>query len=252
MPAERLQKLLSRAGIASRREAERWIAAGRVTVNGVVASLGTKADPERDVVAVDGRPLADLPRRLRRKRYVMLHKPRGVLTTMHDPQGRPTVADLCRRYGLEGLHPVGRLDFDSEGLLLLTDDGELTFALTHPRHQVPKVYHVLVRGAVTPDGLRRLREGVLLEDGPARAATARRLRRENGATWVEITIHEGRKRQVRRMCAAVGWRVLRLVRVAVGPLRLGDLAPGRLRALRPSEVEALSRAAGVRRPRSPA
>ncbi|HEY8394313.1 MAG TPA: pseudouridine synthase [Thermaerobacter sp.] len=252
MPAERLQKLLSRAGIASRREAERWIAAGRVTVNGVVATLGTKADPERDVVAVDGCPLGDLPHRLRRKRYVMLHKPRGVLTTMHDPQGRPTVADLCRRHGLEGLHPVGRLDFDSEGLLLLTDDGELTFALTHPRHEVPKVYHVLVRGAVTPDKLRRLREGVLLDDGPALAVTARRLRRENGATWVEITIREGRKRQVRRMCAAVGWRVLRLVRVAVGPLRLGDLAPGRWRPLRPEEVEALSRAAGIRRPRPPA
>ena len=248
MPAERLQKLLSRAGIASRRQAEAWIAAGRVTVNGVPARLGDKADPDRDVIAVDGRPLADLPARLARKRYVMLHKPRGVVTTLRDPQGRPCVGDLCRRAGLTGLHPVGRLDYDSEGLLLLTDDGELTFALTHPRHQVDKVYHVLVRGDLAEERLRRLESGLLLEDGPARAASARILRRRPGGGWVEIVLREGRKRQVRRMCRAVGWEVRRLVRVAIGPLRLGRLAPGRWRHLRPGEVAALRRAAGLDEP----
>ena len=243
--AERLQKLLSRAGIASRRQAEAWIAAGRVTVNGRPAVLGTRADPERDVIAIDGRPLGDLPRRLARKRYVLFHKPRGMVTTLRDPQGRPSVGDFCRRVGLAGLHPVGRLDVDSEGLLLLTDDGELTFALTHPRHQVDKVYHVLVRGPLEARRLRRLRDGVLLDDGPARARAARILRRRPGGGWVEVVLREGRKRQVRRMCRAVGWDVVRLVRVAVGPLRLGRLAPGRWRPLTRAEVRALREAAGL-------
>lgn len=245
MPAERLQKLLSRAGIASRRRAEAWIAAGRVTVNGRPAVLGTRANPERDVIAIDGRPLGDLPRRLARKRYVLFHKPRGMVTTLRDPQGRPSVGDFCRRVGLAGLHPVGRLDVDSEGLLLLTDDGELTFALTHPRHEVDKVYHVLVRGPLEARRLRRLRDGVLLDDGPARARAARILRRRPGGGWVEVVLREGRKRQVRRMCRAVGWDVVRLVRVAVGPLRLGRLAPGRWRPLTRAEVRALREAAGL-------
>ena len=245
MPAERLQKLLSRAGIASRRQVEAWIAAGRITVNGRPAVLGTRADPAQDVIAVDGRPLADLDRRLARKRYVMLHKPRGMVTTLRDPQGRPSVGDFLRRNGLHGLHPVGRLDFDSEGLLLLTDDGELTFALTHPRHEVDKVYHVLVRGPVEAARLRRLRDGVLLDDGPARARVARLVRPRPGGGWVEVVLREGRKRQVRRMCQAVGWTVVRLVRVAVGPLRLGGLPPGAWRPLTAQEVAALRAAAGL-------
>ncbi|EKP93880.1 pseudouridine synthase [Thermaerobacter subterraneus] len=253
MPAERLQKILSRAGVASRRQVEAWIAAGRLTVNGRPAVLGTRADPARDVIALDGRPLAGLAERLSRKRYVLFHKPRGMVTTLRDPQGRPNVGDFCRRHGLQGLHPVGRLDFDSEGLLLLTDDGELTFALTHPRHEVDKVYHVLVRGDLDPARLRRLRDGVLLDDGPARARIARVLRPRPGGGWVEVVLREGRKRQVRRMCQAVGWQVVRLVRVAVGPLRLGRLAAGAWRPLSRQEVESLRVAAGLPpRPDEPA
>lgn len=245
MPAERVQKLLSRAGIASRRQAEAWIAAGRVRVNGKPVTLGAKADPAVDVIAIDGRPLTDLRARLGRKRYVMLHKPRGVVTTLRDPQGRPCVGDLCRRFGLDGLHPVGRLDRDSEGLLLLTDDGALTLALTHPRHQVDKVYRVRVEGSLRGHRLLQLERGVQLADGPARAARARLLRRLPDGGWIEIVLREGRKRQVRRMCGAVGWGVRRLIRVAIGPVRLGNLPAGSWRPLHRAEVNALFRAAGL-------
>jgi 23S rRNA pseudouridine2605 synthase len=237
--AVRLQKLLAEAGVASRRGAERLITAGRVSVNGVpVVELGARADPERDRVEVDGRRLP----RAEAKRYVLLHKPAGYLTTREDPRQRPRVFDLLPDLGVR-LHPVGRLDLDAEGLLLLTNDGALTYRLTHPRHGVRRVYHVLVDGAAGPAALRTLEAGVTLEDGPARVARARRLRDAGpGAAWVELTLAEGRYHEVKRLCRAVGLAVRRLRRVAFGPLGLGSLAAGRWRELRAAEVERLRRA----------
>jgi len=175
---------------------------------------------------------------------VLLHKPAGYLTTRDDPGRRPRVFDLLPDLGVR-LHPVGRLDYDAEGLLLLTNDGGLTYRLTHPRHGVARVYHVLVDGRADDSALASLRRGVLLEDGPARAETARRLRRAGpGQAWLELTLAEGRYREVKRLCRAVGLPVRRLVRVAFGPLRIGRLAPGRWRALTPREEAALG-VAGV-------
>ncbi len=239
MPPVRLQKLLAEAGVASRRGAERLIQAGRVTLNGrVVTELGVQADPERDRIRVDGRAL---PRR-EPKRYLALHKPRGYLTTREDPRGRPRVFDLLPDVG-ERLHAVGRLDFDAEGLLLLTNDGELTYRLTHPRHGVPRVYHVCVEGRGDPATLAALRRGVLLEDGPARADEARWLRSAGpGRAWIALTLREGRYREVKRLCRAVGLSVERLVRVGYGPVRLGRLAPGAWRELTPRELTGLAAA----------
>jgi 23S rRNA pseudouridine2605 synthase len=232
----RLQKLLAEAGIASRRGAERLIREGRVSVNGVaVVELGARADPERDRVAVDGRDI----RRPEPKRYVLLHKPPGYLTTREDPRGRPLAFDLLPDLGAR-LHSVGRLDYDAEGLLLLTNDGELTYRLTHPRYGVPRTYHLLVAGQVDDRALARLRRGVLLEDGPARPDEARRLdRAQAGHTWLALTLREGRYREVKRLCRAVDLRLVRLVRVAYGPLRLGRLLPGGWRNVTPRELAAL-------------
>jgi pseudouridine synthase len=236
MPPVRLQKLLAEAGVASRRAAERLIAAGRVRVNGVaVVEPGTHADPLRDTVEVDGRPLP----KAESKRYVLLHKPRGYLTTREDPRGRPRVFDLVPDLGVR-LHSVGRLDFDAEGLLLLTNDGELTYRLTHPRHGVRRVYHVLVEGRLDSAVLEALERGVALEDGPARVERARLLRPEGaGRHWVELSLAEGRYREVKRLCRAVGLVVQRLRRVAFGPLRLGDLPSGQWRELTATEVTRL-------------
>jgi 23S rRNA pseudouridine2605 synthase len=237
MPPVRLHKLLAEAGVASRRAAERLIAAGRVRVNGVATvEPGAHADPLRDVVEVDGRPLP----RAEPKRYVLLHKPRGFLTTREDPRDRPRVFDLVPDLGVR-LHSVGRLDFDAEGLLLLTNDGALTYRLTHPRHGVRRVYHALVEGRVTPAVLEALRRGVVLEDGPAHVERARRLGgAEAGLHWVELHLTEGRYREVKRLCLAVGLVVRRLRRVAFGPLDLGRLALGKWRELTPTEVESLA------------
>jgi 23S rRNA pseudouridine2605 synthase len=232
----RLQKLLAEAGIASRRGAERLIEEGRVSVNGVpVVELGARADPERDRIAVDGREI----RRPEPKRYVVLHKPPGYLTTREDPRGRPRVFDLLPDLGLR-LHSVGRLDYDAEGLLLLTNDGDLTYRLTHPRYGVARTYRVLVAGPVDERVLARLRRGVLLEDGPARADEARRVGRNTGGqAWLALTLREGRYREVKRLCRAVDLRVVRLVRVAYGPLRLGRLLPGGWRNVSRGELAAL-------------
>jgi 23S rRNA pseudouridine2605 synthase len=237
---ERLQKYLAHAGVASRRRCEQLIVAGRVTVNGeTVTVLGTQVDPQRDRVEVDGKPIT-LPRR---HTYLLLNKPRGYLSTARDLHGRPTVMDLIPP-GTR-VYPVGRLDMDSEGLLLLTDDGELAQRLTHPSYEHDREYHVWVDGRPEERSLQRLREGIELEDGPTWPAEVAVLRRERGGTWLRFVIHEGRTRQVRRMCEAVGHRVRRLIRVAMGPLTLRDLAEGQHRALTRQEQRALRQAVGL-------
>ena len=231
----RLAKYLAHAGVASRRAAEEIVRAGRVTVDGEVVE-----DPARDVddsraVTVDGRRVAGAEERV----VWLVHKPPGVVSTARDTHGRRTVVDLVDAGGAR-LYPVGRLDADSSGLILLTNDGELANALTHPRYEVPKTYRARVaRAPVADRAIRRLREGVQLEDGMTAPARVRRA----GADVLEITIHEGRNRQVRRMCEAVGHRVLSLERVAFGPLRLGDLPPGAARRLTGSELDRLRRPA---------
>lgn len=237
---ERLHKFLSRAGVASRRKSEELIAAGRVKVNGETVSLpGSKIDPERDRVEVDGRPVAPVKEHV----YWLLNKPAGYVSTVRDPQGRPTVVDLVKPSSR--LYPVGRLDQDSEGLLLLTDDGELTQRLTHPRYEHEKEYHVLVTGRPAQSALQRLRAGVQLEDGLTSAADVIVLRSEADGTWLRFVIHEGRKRQLRRMCDAVGHPARRIIRVRMGPLSLGDLAAGQYRPLTAQEQTRLRQAAGL-------
>jgi pseudouridine synthase len=237
---ERLHKFLSRAGVASRRKCEELIAAGRVKVNGETVSLpGSKVDPERDRIEVDGRPIT-LPREYV---YLLLNKPVGYVSTVRDTQGRPTVMELVDRS--ERLYPVGRLDIDSEGLLLLTDDGELTQRLTHPSYEHEKEYHVLVHGQPTQCTLQRLRQGIELEDGFTWPADVTVLRQDSGGTWLRFVIHEGRKRQLRRMCQAVGHSVQRLTRVRMGPLTLGDLSQGQCRPLTVEERTLLRKAAGL-------
>lgn len=233
---KRLNKILAEAGLASRRGSERLIAEGRVAVNGQVVTLqGAAADPERDRITVDGRPLgAPEP-----KRYVLLNKPRGYLTSRMDPRGRPVVLDLVRGERVR-LFPVGRLDFDAEGLLLLTNDGALAQRLLHPRFGIRRVYEVEVEGRVSRAALPRWERGVPLADGPARPAEVRLLRRTRATTWLRLAFTEGRYREVKRFCQALGHQVLRLRRVAFGPLRLGRLAPGATRLLTAAEIARLS------------
>jgi 23S rRNA pseudouridine2605 synthase len=229
---ERLQKILAQAGLGSRRACEELIAAGRVRVNGSVAELGARADPESDRIEVDGAPVGVRPGLV----HYLLNKPDGVVTTASDPQGRPTVVDLVPSE--PRVFPVGRLDADTEGLLLLTNDGELAHRLTHPSFGVDKEYLAEVEGSPSRGAVRRLREGVALEDGPTAPAKVSLV----GDHLLRITIHEGRNRQVRRMCAAVGHPVRRLVRVRVGPISDRRLAPGEWRPLTQSEVRGLERA----------
>lgn len=236
MPKERLQKLLAAAGVASRRAAEEWIAAGRVRVDGRVAKLGDSADCEAQRVEVDGRRLV-----LARHEYWIAHKPRGVVTTTRDPEGRRTVLDLLPP-GLPRLFPVGRLDQDTEGLVLLTNDGAVTQALLHPSHESDRAYRVTVRGRITDAVLRRLAEGgIVLDDGPTAPARvgAARYDRVADTSWFELVLREGRKRQIRRVMQALGHPVRRLLRVRMGPIELGSLEPGRARRLRSGEVSAL-------------
>lgn len=232
---ERLQKLLSSAGICSRRQAEDYIAAGRVTVNGAAAQVGDKADPDRDLIAIDGKPLS----RHKRTVWLLLHKPRGYVTTLSDEKGRRTAAELVADCGFR-VWPVGRLDMDSEGLLLFTNDGEGTNRLLHPSHGVEKEYHVTVSGDV--DRALFILSGPLELDGEtlAPAVVALLRRKENGGE-LSVTIHQGKNRQVRRMCAMAGLEVKRLRRVREGSLSLGGLEPGRWRYLTPEEVEELTR-----------
>ena len=238
---ERLQKILSRHGVASRREAEELILSGRVTVNGKEALLGMKADADRDEILVDGDPLARREERV----YIMLNKPRGCLCTRRDEKGRKTVLDYLGPCPAR-VWPVGRLDLNSEGLLLLTDDGELTNALTHPSHGVEKVYTVRVSGADIPGALKLLKGELELEDGPARAKKVRLLKDDGDRAILEITVTEGRKHLVRNLCAAAGLEVRRLIRLSEGGLSLGDLRTGCWRCLEEEEVRALKRSAGLR------
>ncbi|NTU42017.1 MAG: rRNA pseudouridine synthase [Nitrospirales bacterium] len=241
---QRLQKILAQMGIASRRKAEEIIEEGRVTVNGQVATLGMKADPEKDHVKLDGKLLT----RMEAKVYLMLNKPMGVVTSLSDPEGRPTVKDYLRGVR-QRVFPVGRLDYDSEGLLLITNDGDFAQAILHPARKVPKTYVVKAKGMVSDEALEKLKRGIRLEDGMTAPARVRKIREAENNSWVEITIHEGKKRQVRRMMEAIGHPVLRLKRVIINGLRLGDLMPGELRYLTPDEVETVRREAGPEEPR---
>lgn len=236
----RLHKALAQAGVASRRASENLIREGRVRVNGeTVTQMGVSVDPERDVVAVDGHEVQLVPS----WRYIKLHKPVGYLSVMRDDRGRRALMDLVPDAG--GLHPVGRLDLDSEGLLLLTNDGALTQRLTHPRYEHTKEYLVLVQGLPSPGTLRALREGVSLEDGKTAPAEVERRRETRwgraprGQSWLRITVREGRKRQIRRMCGVMGHTVKRLIRVRIGPIELGDLPLGAHRRLTRVELRRL-------------
>lgn len=235
----RLQKYLSRAGVASRRKSEELMRQGRVRVNGeVVTEMGSRVDPERDRVQVDGREVEISP-----PRWVLFHKPPGCLTTRSDPRGRTTVYDLLPSE-MEPLKYVGRLDRNTEGLLLLTNRGEMIHALTHPSNEVGREYRALVRGRPSDDALLRLRKGVELEDGMARAEDVSVLRGDDDGALVRLVLREGRKREVRRLLKAVGHPVRRLKRVRFGSVELGELSRGEWRELTPEEVRGLREVAG--------
>lgn len=238
---ERLQKFMAEAGVASRRACEELIRQGRVTVNGETASLGRSVEPEQDRVELDGKPV----QREQRRTVILLYKPRGVVSTSSDPEGRRTVQDYFREIP-ERLYNVGRLDLNSEGLLLMTNDGALANRLTHPRYGVDKTYYAVCDGRLTASEAAKLTNGIELEDGmtaPARVDAVRTTQR--GDTSFLITIHEGRNRQIRRMLEAVGHRTLRLKRERFGPLSLGTLAPGEWRKLSDEEIKKLENALGL-------
>lgn len=231
---ERLQKVLAHAGIESRRAAEEMILQGRVAVNGkVVTTLGTKVDPDRDTITVDGKPI---PRRVKPV-YLMLNKPAGYITSVYDPKQRPTVMDLVPHKSR--IYPVGRLDANSEGLLLITNDGDFANRVAHPRHEHEKEYHVAVPGTVKAEDLQSLSEGVAIDGYVTLPAQVRVLSADGKITWLSITIVEGRNRQIRKMLHALGYRVERLIRVRIGPLWLGSLPRGSYRHLTPAEVSKL-------------
>ena len=234
-PIKTLERLFSRAGIASRTQARSWIGAGRVRINGkVVQNPDHWVDLERDRVTLDGKPLHSA-----RKVYLLMYKPRGCLTTLKDPDGRPTVYDLLPE-SAPWVVPVGRLDLDTSGLLILTNDTNFADAIASPERKVPKTYLVKASRHLDEECLDRLRAGVLLSDGPTRPASVQRVRDSEKYTFLEITITEGRNRQVRRMLEAVGSKVLKLVRTAIGTIRIGDLPIGSTRELTPDEVRALA------------
>lgn len=229
---QRIQKILAQMGAASRRKAEEMIIEGRVTVNGKAAVLGMKADPAKDHIKVNGKLLT----RPEPKVYLMFNKPVGVVTSLYDPEGRPTVKDFLK--GIKYMvFPVGRLDYDSEGLILITNDGEFAHSILHPSKKVSKTYAAKVKGIIDEDSIEKLRHGVRLEDGLTAPAKVKRIRQTENNSWVEITIYEGRKRQVRRMLDKAGHPVIRLKRTAIGSLKLGDLKPGEMRRITIEDVE---------------
>lgn len=242
---DRLQKILSSAGVASRRSAEVMITEGRVTVNGkTITELGSKADPETDRIAVDGKPISIPKKRI----YLLLNKPAGYMTTLVDPGGRPVVTDLLKDIN-ERVYPVGRLDFNTEGLLLLTNDGQWANRLAHPSHEVEKEYLVKIRGSLDNDKIAQLTNGVSLDDGMTAPAKIQVIRVLEKNVWFTITIHEGRYRQVRRMCEALDLPLVKLKRVRYGSILLGELKPGEYRLLEPAEVKHLT---GTTPPKAPA
>jgi len=237
----RLQKILADAGVASRRASERLILEGAVTVNGkAVTELGARADPVVDEICVAGRRLAQPAAH----KYLALHKPAGYVTTASDEYGRATVLDLLPDIGVR-VFPIGRLDRETEGLLLLTNDGGLTERLTHPRYGVEKEYYVEIEGAPTDAAIEQLRSGVTIEGKRTAPAQVERLSADDAEVWLRITIHEGRKRQIRLMCESIGLAVQRLIRVRVGPIELAELPTGRYRHLSPREVTRLRRSVGL-------
>ena len=244
--AERVQKVLAAAGIGSRRACEELIAAGRVAVDGEVVTLGAKADAVTQIVTVDGERIHSNPTLV----YLLLNKPAGYVTTVTDPQGRPTVMDLVP--ATPRVYPVGRLDRETEGLLILTNDGELANRLAHPSYEVEKTYVAQIRGPAKRRSVRQLLDGVKLEDGQAKARSVRELGGAGDRTLIEIVLAEGRKREVRRMLQAVNLPLERLARVRVGPLPLGEIAPGKSRPLTGAEVRALYSSVGLSGPASAA
>ena len=230
---ERIQKIIASRGLCSRRTAEQWIQMGRITLNGQIASLGDCADLAQDIILVDGRTLPNQDQNV----YIMLHKPRGYVTTLSDEKGRPTVAQLVNCG--QRVYPVGRLDYDSEGLLLFTNDGEFANKMMHPRGDVPKVYLVSVQGDCS-NGEETLARPIVLDGYQIRSPLVKKLRDEPNGAVFRITIFEGRNRQIRRMCQEAGLRVLRLRRICEGPLRLGDLPCGVWRYLTEAELRALN------------
>jgi 23S rRNA pseudouridine2605 synthase len=239
---KRLQKILSEIGIAARRKAEELIFEGRVTVNGKVATIGMKADPSRDYIKVNGKLITGLSKEVQ-KVYIMINKPRGVVTTLFDPEGRPTVKDFLKGVKYR-VFPVGRLDYDSEGLLLLTNDGDFAHAVLHPSKKTSKTYLVKVKGIIGEDKIESLRHGVRLKDGITLPAHVKRVRQSEKNSWIKITIHEGRKRQVRRMLEGVGFPVITLRRVSINGLTMRGLKSGKLRYLTPEELQLIKREIG--------
>jgi pseudouridine synthase len=240
---ERIQKILAKAGIASRREAERMVIEGRVTVNGkVVDTLGFRADSSVDHIKVDGRRLAHFEPKI----TLLLNKPRGYLSTVKDPKGRPTIMDLLKKVKWR-VYPVGRLDFGTEGLLLLTNDGDLAYALSHPKFLIPRTYLVKVEGVPDEKKLTQLKRGVMLEDGRARVVFFRLLRQREKNSWLRVVVAEGRNRLVRRMFSAIGHSVLKLKRVEFGPIQLGGLPIGHFRYLSPEEMVKLKHMSSEKR-----
>jgi 23S rRNA pseudouridine2605 synthase len=240
---ERLQKILARAGLASRREAERWIVQGRITVNGaVVRKLGSQADPAKDSIKVDGKRVKPAAAPL----YYAFHKPPGIITTLNDPERRPDLTPFLVGLGEKRrVFPVGRLDYNTMGLLLLTNDGALAMRLTHPRFGVKKLYQVKLSACPTAEDFTHLRKGIRLDDGVTTPARVRVIEKLKKNAWIEIEVHEGRKREVRRMFEALGYFVEKLIRIRFGPIVLGALPPGKLRPLSQVEVRSLKRATGL-------
>jgi len=232
---ERLHKFLAHAGVASRRTCEEMIAAGKIKVNGaVVREMGIVIDPEKDKVEVAGKVVKEKEEKI----YVLLNKPKGYVTTVRDQHGRPKVLDLLKDIN-KRVYPVGRLDLDTEGLLLLTNDGEMTFALTHPKYEIGKTYLVIVSGLPDKDKLKRFQKGLRLADGPTAPAKVRFMKKLGSNALLEITIYEGRNRQIRRMCETIGHPVLELKRVAMGFLTLAGLESGKYRYLKKEEIRKL-------------
>ncbi|RPI34288.1 MAG: rRNA pseudouridine synthase [Nitrospiraceae bacterium] len=233
---QRLQKIIAEMGLASRRKSEELILEGRVTVNGRVATIGMKADPLKDHIKVDGKLLF----RPEKKVYFILNKPRGVVTSMSDPEGRPTVHDFVRAIK-QRVYPVGRLDFDSEGMLLLTNDGEFAQAVLHPSKKIPKTYLVKIKGNLEDENIEKLRNGIRLDRTITAPAKVKRLRKTENNSWIEMVIYEGKKRQIRRMLERVGHSVIRLMRIKINGIEMGPLKPGACRQISAEEMRILKK-----------